>query len=145
MRIDKNNYFLSIAEVVALRSTCLRHEVGAIIVKNDIILSTGYNGPPRNFKHCETCIRDIQNIKSGSNTEICFAVHAEVNAVINAARNGISITDSELYCTHAPCSNCLKIIINAGIKRIHAIHNYEDSIRDEILRLSGIPLIIYKR
>jgi dCMP deaminase len=143
MRCDKNHYFLKIAEVVALRSTCLRHNVGAIIVRDSIILSTGYNGSPRGFKHCETCIRDVKNIKSGDNTEICFSVHAEANAIINAARNGVSIIDGELYCTHAPCTNCLKMIINAGIIKIYASENYEDSIRDEILKVSGIPLVLY--
>jgi len=142
MRINKINYFLKLANDIALRSTCLRHNVGAIIVRDGVILSTGYNGAPRGFPHCTSCIRDHKNIESGKESEYCYAVHAEANAIINAARNGINIYDGELYCTHAPCSNCLKMIINSGIKIVYAQHEYKDEIRDKILAMSPIKIII---
>lgn len=126
-RLSKNNYFMEIAKTVAQRSTCLRHQVGCILVNNsDQILSTGYNGSPRKTDHCLDvgCIRDIQKLESGKNIEVCCAVHAEQNAIINAAKQGTIIINSVCYCTHKPCITCLKMLINAEIRMIIYQHEY---------------------
>jgi dCMP deaminase len=118
-RISKDQYFMKIAEVVKLRSTCIRRSVGAVLVKDSHILSTGYNGAPSGFKHCtpETCMRI--NLETGEKPELCKGVHAEINCVIQAAIHGTSIIgDTTLYTTTFPCMSCLKVLINAGIKRI---------------------------
>jgi dCMP deaminase len=118
-RISKDQYFMKIAEVVKLRSTCIRRSVGAVLVKDSHILSTGYNGAPSGFKHCtpETCMRI--NLETGEKPELCKGVHAEINCVIQAAIHGTSIIgDTTLYTTTFPCMSCLKLLINAGIKRI---------------------------
>ncbi|HDZ18970.1 MAG TPA: dCMP deaminase family protein, partial [archaeon] len=117
--ISKDEYFMKIAEVVSLRSTCIKRSVGAILVKDSHIISTGYNGTPAGFKHCtkETCVR--QNLKSGENPELCRGVHSEINCIVQAAIHGTSIKgDTILYSTTFPCMSCLKLIINAGIKRL---------------------------
>ena len=118
-RISKDDYFMKIAEVVSLRSTCLKRKVGAVLVKDSHILSTGYNGAPSRFSHCttNTCIR--QALKSGEKPELCRGVHAEINCIIQAAIHGTSIMgETTSYSTHFPCMSCLKLLINAGIKRI---------------------------
>lgn len=128
-RPDVDKYFLEIATVVAKRSTCLRNQVGAVIVKDKRILATGYNGAPRNMQHCLDigCIRQINNIASGTMHEKCRAVHAEQNAIIQAALHGVSIDSSTLYCTHQPCILCSKMIINANIKRVVFLQTYPDT------------------
>ncbi|RLE12258.1 cytidine deaminase, partial [Candidatus Aerophobetes bacterium] len=115
-----DEYFMQITQLVAKRSTCLRRKVGAIQVRDKRILCTGYNGPPRGLAHCSEvgCLRDKLGIPSGERQEICRGLHAEQNAIIQAALYGISIKDSILYCTHQPCITCSKMIINAGIKKI---------------------------
>jgi len=140
-RISKDDYFMKIAEVVSERSTCIKRKVGAVLIKNYHILSTGYNGSPSGFTHCtpETCVR--QNLKSGEKPELCRGVHAEINCIIQAAIHGTSIQgNTALYSTHFPCMNCLKLIINAGIKRLvyKEGYNMENKIKEELLKESKL-------
>lgn len=117
-RINRDNYFMSIALVVSLRSTCLRAKVGAILVSNNRILATGYNGSPRGFPHCTqaTC---------GDHVDHCEAtVHAEINAIIAAAATGVSTSGSTLYTTHSPCADCARTLVNAGIREVRIHHMY---------------------
>lgn len=115
-----DEYFMEIASVVAKRSTCLRNQVGAVIVKDKRILSTGYNGAPRNLEHCLDigCIRQQNNIASGTRHELCRAVHAEQNAIIQAALHGVSIENATVYCTHQPCILCAKMLINSRVEKV---------------------------
>ncbi len=119
-RIPLDDYFMEIAHIISKRSTCLRHKVGAIITKDKQIITTGYNGAARGMPHCLDvgCLRDEKNIPSGERHEICRAVHAEQNAIIQAARQGTSIKGGTLYCTINPCFICSKMIVNAGITRV---------------------------
>ncbi len=136
-------YFMDITFLVSKRSTCLRRAVGALIVKDKRILSTGYNGAPTGIKHCiETgCIREKLNVASGENHELCRGIHAEQNAIIQAAYHGASIKNATLFCTNLPCSICAKMIINAGIKKICYNSGYADSMSEEMLNEAGINLI----
>lgn len=120
IRPDWDQYFMEITYVVAKRSTCLRRQVGAILVKDKHILTTGYNGAPKGLEHCIVtgCLREQLGVPSGERHELCRALHAEQNAIIQAANLGISIENSTLYCTTAPCSLCAKMLINAGVKRV---------------------------
>jgi dCMP deaminase len=136
-RISKDNYFMKIAEVVKLRSTCIRRNVGAVLVKDSHILSTGYNGAPSEFIHCtpETCLR--RTLKSGEKSELCRGVHAEINCVIQAAIHGTSIMGNTiLYTTTFPCMSCLKLLINAGIKRIvyKEPYNMENKVKMDMVK-----------
>ncbi|MCK9310844.1 MAG: cytidine/deoxycytidylate deaminase family protein [Bacteroidales bacterium] len=135
-------YFINIAKVVATRATCLRHTVGAVIAKDKRILSTGYNGAPRSTEHCLDigCIRIRENIPSGKNHEKCRAVHAEQNAIIQAAIHGVSIAGATLYCTHQPCILCAKMLINSGIERVVFEHSYPDTNALDILKEAGIKI-----
>lgn len=128
MRSGWNTYFMSIAETVATRSTCVRRQIGAIIVRDRMILTTGYNGAPRGVAHCtETgCIRNKLNIPSGERHELCKAVHSEQNAIIQAARHGISICGGDMYVTTFPCVICAKMIINAGLKTVFYTGEYSE-------------------
>ncbi|OQY25257.1 MAG: cytidine deaminase [Desulfobacteraceae bacterium 4572_35.2] len=123
-------YFMDIACLVASRSTCLRRQVGAVIVKDKNVLTTGYNGTPSGIRHCsETgCLREQLNIPSGERHELCRGLHAEQNAIIQAAKHGVNIADSTLYCTNAPCVICAKMLINAGIKKIVYMDGYPDEL-----------------
>lgn len=125
-----DEYFMSIAAVVATRSTCLRRHVGAVIVRDRQIVSTGYNGAPKGTPHCAVtgCLREKMEIPSGERHEICRGSHAEVNAIAQAASMGSSTAGSVIYCTHEPCSFCTKAIINAGIRRIVYVNSYPDTI-----------------
>lgn len=120
MRPTLDEYFMEIAAIVAKRSTCLRNQVGAVIVKDKRILSTGYNGAPRNLEHCLDigCIRQQNNIASGTRHELCRAVHAEQNAIIQAALHGVSTENATVYCTHQPCILCAKMLINAKVEKV---------------------------
>jgi len=136
-RISKDDYFMKIAEVVKLRSTCIRRNVGAVLVKDSHILSTGYNGAPSGFKHCtsETCLR--RDLKPGEKPELCRGVHAEINCVIQAAIHGTSIMgNTTLYTTTFPCMSCLKLLANAGIKRIvfREPYNMENKVKMDMVR-----------
>jgi dCMP deaminase len=136
-------YFMDITFLVAKRSTCLRRSVGALIVKDKRILSTGYNGAPTGIKHCieSGCLREKLNVPSGEKHELCRGIHAEQNAIIQAAYHGASIKDATLFCTNMPCSICAKMIINAGIKRIYYHSGYADSMSEEMFAEAGIDLI----
>jgi len=133
---------MEIAEVVAKRSTCLRNHVGAVIVRDKRILSTGYNGAPRNLEHCLDigCMREQQNIASGTRHEMCRAVHAEQNAIIQSALHGVSIEDATLYCTHQPCILCAKMIINSKIKRVVFANNYPDTEALRFFESAGVEV-----
>jgi len=140
-RISKDHYFMKIAEVVKLRSTCIRRNVGAVLVKDSHILSTGYNGAPSGFKHCtlETCLR--RNLNPGEKPELCRGVHAEINCVIQAALHGTSIMgNTTLYTTTFPCMSCLKLLINAGIKRVvyKEPYNMENKVKMEMIKEASI-------
>ena len=133
-------YFMDITTLVAKRSTCLRRAVGAIIVKDKRILSTGYNGAPSGIRHCiETgCMREKLMVPSGEKHELCRGIHAEQNAIIQAAYHGVSIKSGTLYCTNLPCSICAKMIINAGINNIYYESGYADTMSEEMLKEAGI-------
>lgn len=136
-------YFMEIAYLVAKRSTCLRRQVGAVVVKNKNILATGYNGAPRGITHCEVagCIREKLNVPSGERHELCRGLHAEQNAIIQAAYHGTSIAGADLYCTNRPCIICSKMIINAGIEKVYYQDGYSDPLAEEMVSESGLILI----
>ncbi len=136
-------YFMEIALLVAKRSTCLRRMVGAVIVKDKRILSTGYNGAPSGVRHCiETgCLREQLKVPSGQRHELCRGIHAEQNAIIQAAYHGVSIKGATLYCTNLPCSICSKMIINAGIRRILYQAGYADDMSREMFGEAGVEVI----
>lgn len=140
-----DKYFMQIAILVSNRSTCLRRKVGAIIVKDKRILTTGYNGAPRSLDHCEKvgCLREKMDIPSGKNHELCRGLHAEQNAIIQAALHGISIQDGILYCTEQPCITCAKMIINAGIIKVFYLNSYPDKLAREILEEAKVEEIYY--
>jgi len=135
-------YFMEIAAVIAKRSTCLRNHVGAVLVREKRILSTGYNGAPRNLPHCLDigCIRDDMEVPSGERHELCRAVHAEQNAIIQAALHGVDIAGATLYCTHQPCVLCAKMLINSHISRVVYSHPYPDTRALEFLRQAGVEV-----
>ncbi|MDK2885759.1 MAG: dCMP deaminase [Thermosipho sp. (in: thermotogales)] len=135
-----DEYFAKIALLIASRSTCFHRKVGAVIVKNKRILATGYNQPPSGFPHCDSigCIRDDLKIESGKNQEVCYALHAEQNALMQAARFGISTENSTIYVTHKPCSVCARLIINSGIKRVIYLEDYPDPLTDFLFKVSKI-------
>ena len=137
------NYFMDIAMLVARRSTCLRRAVGAIIVKDKRILSTGYNGAPTGVRHCEEvgCLREKLGIESGKMHELCRGIHAEQNAIIQAAYHGVSLKGASIFCTNLPCSICAKMIINAGINKIYYHDGYADDISKDMLEEANIELI----
>lgn len=136
-------YFMDITFLVAKRSTCLRRAVGALIVKDKRILSTGYNGAPTGIKHCiETgCLRENLNVPSGEKHELCRGIHAEQNAIIQAAYHGVSIKGATLFCTNQPCSICAKMIINAGINKICYESGYSDPMSKEMFNEAGVSII----
>ena len=143
-RISKDEYFMKIAEVVSQRSTCIKRKVGAVLVKDAFIISTGYNGTPSGFKHCtsETCVR--QELKSGERPELCRGVHAEINCIIQAAIHGTSIMgNTTLYSTTFPCMSCLKLLINSGIKRLvyRDGYNMENKVKEELLKESNLIVV----
>lgn len=141
-----DEYFMNITRLVAVRSTCLRRKVGAVIVKDKRLLSTGYNGAPRGITHCEEagCIREKSGIPSGERHELCRGTHAEQNAIVQAALYGVAIEGATLYCTHQPCSVCTKMIINAGIKKIVYDNAYPDDLARQLLEEAGIEYCEYK-
>ncbi len=135
-------YFMEIAKIVSMRSTCKRRNVGAVAVKDKRILSTGYNGAPIGLEHCIDlgCLREKMNIASGERHELCRGLHAEQNAIIQAAYHGVSINGADIYSTHLPCSICMKMIINSGIKKVYYLDGYSDDLSLELVRESGIVL-----
>ncbi|MCL6629203.1 MAG: dCMP deaminase family protein [Armatimonadetes bacterium] len=131
------------AHVVAKRSTCVRRQVGAVIVRDRRILTTGYNGAPSGLSHCLDvgCVRDQLGIKSGTRAEVCRALHAEMNAVIQAAQHGVSTKGATLYCTTQPCSVCSRMIINAGIVRVVYSGDYPDEFAASMLAEANIEVV----
>jgi dCMP deaminase len=146
-RPGADEYFLKIASVVAERSTCLRHHMGAVAVKDKHILTTGFNGAPSGLKDCLElgCLRDEQNIPSGTRTEICRAIHAEQNVIIQAALHGISLEGCTIYCTHTPCVLCAKMMVNAKVKRVVIFTKYADDSFKELFREAGITLDVLEK
>jgi len=146
-RPSADEYFLKIASVVAERSTCLRHHMGAVAVKDKHILTTGYNGAAAGLKDCLElgCLRDENNIPSGTRTEICRAIHAEQNVIIQAALHGISLEGCTIYCTHTPCVLCAKMMINAKVKRVVIFTKYADDAFRELFREAGIQVDILEK
>lgn len=142
VRPSWTEYFMAITCEVANRSTCIRRHVGAILIKDKRVLATGYNGAPAGLKHCEEvgCLRENNSIPSGERHELCRGLHAEQNAIIQAARYGLSISDATLYCTNFPCMICSKMIINAGIKEIYYKDGYNDPLASQILMEAGIRI-----
>ncbi len=136
-------YFMDMAKLVSKRSTCLRRKVGAVLVHDNQIIATGYNGAPKHSAHCEHlgCLRQKENIPSGEKHELCRGVHAEQNAIIQAAINGVSTRESELYCTNHPCSICAKMIINAEIKTVYVLDGYPDKLSRQLLEEGNVEII----
>lgn len=139
-RPTKDEYYVAITDAVAQRSTCVRHKVGAIAVRDNQILATGYNGAPSGLKDCLElgCLRNEQNIPSGTRTEICRAVHAEQNVIIHAATHGVSLTGATIYCTHSPCRLCAKMLVNAKIARWVSWGTYVDPVFGDLFFQAGI-------
>lgn len=138
-----DSYFMELARVVRGRSTCLRRQVGAVIVKDRQILSTGYNGSPSGLKHCAEvgCLRESLAIPSGERHEMCRAVHAEQNALIQAAKHGVAIDGADVYTTVQPCVLCTKMLINAGIKRVVYEISYPDKLALAMAEEAGLELV----
>jgi len=136
---------MDIARQVATRSTCLRRHVGAVIVRDKYILSTGYNGAPSGLAHCEVvgCLREKMGIPSGERQEICRGLHAEQNAIIQAALHGVSTQGSTIYVTHQPCITCAKMLINAGVRRVVCANTYPDKLARDILAEAGVQLEVW--
>ena len=141
-RPDWEVYFLKIAKLASTRSTCIRRHVGAVLVKEKKILATGYNGAPSGISHCVDvgCLRDEEQIPSGQRHELCRGLHAEQNAILQAAYHGVSIQGSVLFCTNFPCVICSKMLINAGIRQIFYLEGYPDPLSEKMLREAGMEL-----
>lgn len=134
-RMGWDEYFMSIAELVSKRSTCLRRIVGAVAVKDKRILATGYNGVPSGLEHCDTagCLRQELGVPSGQRHEICRGLHAEQNVIVQAAATGVSLDGAVLYCTTFPCVVCAKMLINAGFEKIYYLGDYDDKLSELML------------
>lgn len=143
MRTSWDEYFMQITNVVATRSTCLRRQVGAVIVKDRHIIATGYNGAPRGLAHCGEvgCLREQQGVASGERHELCRALHAEQNAIIQAAVSGVSIAEGTLYTSLFPCVLCAKMLINSRIRRIVYTVDYPDKLSRSLLEEAGVELV----
>ncbi len=136
-------FFLDLAQMVSTRSTCLRRQVGAVVVRDKRILATGYNGAPSGMQHCDQvgCMREQLKVPSGERHEICRAIHAEQNAIIQAATFGVSLAGGTIYVTHHPCVLCSKMIINAGIKKVVYQHGYPDDLSQQMLKESKMKVV----
>lgn len=146
VRPSWDRYFMDIAVLVSSRTTCLRRRVGAVIVKDKRLLSTGYNGAPVGLRHCAEigCLRQKLGVRSGEKHELCRAIHAEQNAIIQAATFGVPLQGASIYITHFPCVLCSKMIINAGIKRIVYSQGYPDQMSQEILKEAELKTELLK-
>ncbi len=144
-RPDWDAYFIEMTKIASKRSTCTRRSVGAVIVKDNHVLATGYNGVPVKVDHCDKtgCLRDKLNVPSGERHELCTGLHAEQNAIIQAAVHGVSIKGATIYCTTKPCSICTKMIINAQISKIVYCEDYNDKLADELLSYTDIRVLRY--
>ncbi len=138
-----DEYFLEMARVIARRSTCLRRKVGALLVREKRILASGYNGAPSGLPHCEQvgCRREQLGIPSGERQELCRALHAEQNAIIQAALHGVNTGGSVLYCTTQPCITCAKMLINAGVARVVYVGDYPDALAREMLEQANVEIV----
>ncbi|MBE0446507.1 MAG: cytidine/deoxycytidylate deaminase family protein [Actinobacteria bacterium] len=138
-----DEYFLNITKQVAERSTCLRRKTGSLLVRDKRILATGYNGAPSGVKHCYEvgCLREAQGVASGERHELCRGLHAEQNALIQAALHGIAVGGASIYCTHQSCSLCAKMLINSGIKEIIYEQGYPDALSQALLAEAGVRLL----
>jgi len=147
MRPSWDDYFMQISDLVKTRSTCIRRQVGATIVLDRRIISTGYNGAPRDTTHCDVsgCMRIRLNIPSGERHELCRAIHAEQNAIVQAAYSGTSLKGATIYVTCQPCSMCAKMLINAGIVKIIYKGSYPDDLSLELLNEANVELISYDK
>jgi dCMP deaminase len=141
-RPNWDEYFMGIAELVSKRSTCLRRGVGAVLVREKRILATGYNGAPSGMRHCLDmgCLREQLHVPSGERHELCRGLHAEQNAIIQAALHGVSVNGSTLYCTNNPCIICSKMIINAGIVHVFVRERYPDDLAEDMLKEANIEV-----
>ncbi len=146
-RLPWPEYFMRITYMVAERSTCSRRKVGAIAVKNNHILATGYNGAPAGLDHCLDigCLRQELSIPSGERHEICRAIHAEQNLIIQSAVHGANLHGADIYCTTFPCGICAKMLINCGIKQIFFVDFYPDTLSTDMLTAANIPYTQMKR
>ncbi len=146
MRPSWDDYFMQISELVKTRSTCIRRQVGATVVLDRRIISTGYNGAPKGTTHCEVvgCMRELLNVPSGERHELCRATHAEQNAIVQAAYSGTSLKGATIYVTCQPCSMCAKLLINAGIVKIVYNGNYPDKLSLELLFEANVELVNYE-
>ena len=138
-----DQYFMDITRLVATRSSCLRRQVGALLVKDRNILATGYNGVPTGISHCEAtgCLRERLKVPSGERHELCRGLHAEQNAIIQAAKHGTNIDGATLYCTTMPCIICTKMIINAGITKVIYGEGYADELAREMIAEAAIEVL----
>ncbi|MTI80611.1 MAG: cytidine deaminase [Firmicutes bacterium] len=146
MRPSWDEYFMDITKVVASRSTCMRRKVGAVLVKDNHILASGYNGAPAGMQHCLEvgCLREEKGIPSGQRHELCRGLHAEQNALIQAAVHGVSIKDATIYTTTQPCVLCAKMMINANIKKVVFAGAYPDQMSLQMFKEAGVELLQYK-
>ena len=137
-------YFMKMAKLVSERSTCLRRQVGAVLVKNNQVIASGYNGAPKHVEHCSiyNCLREKFNVPSGEKHELCRGVHAEQNTIIQAAVNGSSLDGAVLYCTNFPCSICAKMIINAEIKYVFVTEDYPDNLAKAMFTEANTEVIM---
>ncbi|MGE5422943.1 MAG: deoxycytidylate deaminase [Ignavibacteriales bacterium] len=138
-----DEYFSELAQMVGRRSTCVRRQVGAVLVKEDRIIATGYNGAPQGVQHCLDigCLREEMNIPSGQRYELCRGVHAEQNAIINAARYGVSTLESVVYSTTQPCMLCARMLINAGVKKVVHQGDFSDDLSLQFFREAGVEVV----
>jgi len=139
-----DRYFMDIAELVKTRSVCLRNRVGALLVSDRHVLATGYNGPPRGLPHCDVtgCLRESMNVPSGERHELCRGLHAEQNAIIQAACHGVRVPEGAcLYTTLFPCSLCAKMLINAGVTRVVYAEGYPDALAESLMDVAGMELV----
>ena len=142
-----DEYFVKIALTVAERATCLRRKVGAILVRDKRILSTGYNGAPRGLPHCAEvgCLREQMNVPSGERHELCRGLHAEMNAILQAAIHGVSVEGASCYSTFHPCSLCAKMLVNVGVRRIVVLESYPDDLAREIFETAGTEIVQFEQ
>lgn len=142
-----DEYFMEMTKLTAKRSTCLRRQVGAVLVKDTRVIATGYNGAPSGVTHCEVtgCLRQKLNVPSGERHELCRGLHGEQNAIIQAALHGVSTEGATIYCTTKPCSICTKMIINAKISKIVYEEHYDDALADELLKDTDIRVLKFKK
>jgi len=143
VRPDWDIYFMEMAKLASRRSSCLRRAVGAVLVRDKRLLATGYNGVPSGVTHCEEtgCLREKLQVPSGERHELCRGLHAEQNAIIQAALHGVSTKGAVLYCTTLPCIICAKMLINSGVRKVYYLDGYSDSLTGEMLAEVGLTLV----